>query len=253
MPAFRSNPVPIAPTVLSERRRALARHRWRYSAQREAVEAVAEATVAAALGDVFGRWAVQIGACQRGLVARAGTLHHVVCAPWGRHDGDLVSDDSQLPLASDSCDAVVLAFALEFTTRPHRLLREADRVLSDRGVLVVVGQSPFGVAAWPRLIGLSGRALPKGTGLVRPGRLRDWLDLLDFEIDAQHAFAAGWPWRGQARRRPLDAFADCYALVARKRVAPITPSRVPFKRPRAVPAPGVVAGNFRNRWERDTQ
>ena len=141
-----------------------------------------------------------------------------------------------LPLASGSCDAVVLGFALEFSARPHRLVREAERVLSDRGVLVVIGQSPLGVAAWPRLLGLPGRGLPSGAGLVRAGRLRDWLDLLDFEVEQQLGFAAGWPWRGAARRTPSVALADCYGLVARKRVFPLTPARQPLLRRRPAPA-----------------
>jgi SAM-dependent methyltransferase len=241
------------PAEMRAQRRAQARHRWRYSQRRERLEALAEALLSDALGDVFGRWCLQIGACQRNLGERAGTLRRVACAPWSRNEGDLVADECMLPLASDSCDAVVLAFALEFSTRPHRLVREAERVLNDRGVLIVLGQSPLGLAAWPRLLGLSGRALPRGTGLVRPGRLSDWLDLLDFEVEQKLGFAAGWPWRGRARWMPAAPLADCYALIARKRVAPITPLRVPLRRPRAAAAPGgVVAGNFRKRWERES-
>lgn len=241
------------PADLRAQHRTQARHRWRYSQRREGIEVLAESLLSDALGDVFGRWCLQIGACQRNLGERAGTLRRVACAPWSRSEGDLVADDCMLPLASDSCDAVILAFALEFSTRPHRLVREAERVLNDRGVLVVLGQSPLGVAAWPRLLGLSGRALPRGAGLVRPGRLQDWLDLLDFEVEQKLGFAAGWPWRGQARWTPAVPLADCYALVARKRVAPITPLRVPLRRPRAAAAPGgVVARNFRKRWERET-
>lgn len=232
--------------------RAQARHRWRYSQRRDGIEAMAEQLIAGTLADVFGRWCLQIGACGRDMGAQAGTLRRARCASWGGGDGDLVADGCMLPLASGSCDAVILAFALEFSTRPHRLVREAERVLSDRGVLVVLGQSPLGIAAWPRLLGMPGRVLPRGAGLVRPGRLRDWLHLLDFEIDRQIGFSAGWPWRGQARSTPSAALADCYALVARKRVAPVTPLRPPLRRPRAAPAPGVVAGNFRKRWERES-
>ena len=233
------------------RRRSRARHAWRYSPRRHALEAMAEDVLARPLGDVFGRWCLQLGACERDLTERTATLRHVRCAPWTYRDGQLVADDCMLPLASGSVDAVVLCFALEFSARPHRLVREANRVLNDRGILVVVGQSPHGLAALPRLLGMSGRALPAGTGLVRPGRLRDWLDLLDFEVEAHHGFGNGWPWRGATRGPVGRAMADCYALVARKRVLPLTPMRRPLRAPRAAPAPGAVVSNFSRRNRED--
>lgn len=250
MPAFRSNPGSQSAVSVRARRRALARHRWRYSQRREATEALAEALLGDTLGDIFGRWCFQVGACERDIGARAGTLRRARCTPWGRREGDLVADDAMLPLASGSCDAIILGFALEFSARPHRLVREAERVLNDRGVLIAIGQSPLGIAAWPRMLGLPGRGLPRGASLVRAGRLRDWLDLLDFEVEQQLGFAAGWPWRGAARRASGAALADCYALVARKRVAPITPARMAQRRRSPASAPGVIAGNFRTRRAR---
>lgn len=233
---------------LREQRRARKRHaalrQWHVSRRRTALEALASLSIRDSLGDVFGRWCLQVGACGRDLTREASTLRRVQCTANRFEGGQLVADPGMLPLASSSMDAVVLAFALEFAVHPHRLIREANRVLNDRGVLFIVGQSPHGFGALPRLVGMSGRVLPPGSGLVRPGRVRDWLDLLDFELETHAGFTVGWPYRGHFQSGLGRTFSDCYVLVARKRVFPLTPMRQPAARRRAAPAPGVAVTHF---------
>ncbi|WP_420426854.1 class I SAM-dependent methyltransferase [Algiphilus sp.] len=238
-----------------EQRRARKRHaalrQWQISRRRTALEALAALSIRDSLGDVFGRWCLQIGACGRDLTREASTLRRVQCTAHCFEGGALVADPAMLPLASSSMDAVVLAFALEFSVHPHRLIREANRVLNDRGVLFIVGQSPHSIGALPRLMGLGGRVLPAGTGLVRPGRIRDWLDVLDFELERYSGFSVGPPHRGPSQGGMARTFADCYVLVARKRVFPLTLARQPLLRRRPAPAPGVAVTHFRR--ERPTE
>jgi len=234
---------------LREQRRARKRHaalrQWHVSRRRSALEALAALSIRDSLGDVFGRWCLQLGACGRDLTREASTLRRVQCTANRFEGGQLVADPGMLPLASSSMDAVVLAFALEFSVHPHRLVREANRVLNDRGVLFIVGQSPHGLGALPRVFGMGGRVLPQGAGLVRPGRVRDWLDVLDFELETHAGFSVGWPSRGCSQSGFGRTFSDCYVLIARKRVFPLTPMRQPALRRRAAPAPGVAVTHFR--------
>lgn len=234
MKAFRSNPDAQA----FARRHAL--YQWQLSPRRSALEARAESVLTAPLNECFGRWSLQVGGGASITASTAGTLRVAHCGLSADCGADLVVDSDRLPLASTSIDVIVLVFALEFAASPHRLIREAYRVLRERGTLMVVGQSASGAAAWLRLLGVTGRGLPMGARLVRPGRLQDWLTLLDFEVETPLGFAAGWPWHrhaptGSAAER---LFADCFAMVAHKRVLPLRPAATP----RAVPVRPRVAG-----------
>lgn len=226
------------------KKRQAALRQWHVSRRRTALEALAALSIRDSLGEVFGRWCLQVGACGRDLTREASTLRRVQCTANRFEGGQLVADPGMLPLASSSMDAVVLAFALEFAVHPHRLVREANRVLNDRGVLFIVGQSPHGLGALPRFFGMGGRVLPPGTGLVRPGRVRDWLNVLDFELEEHAGFTVGRPNRGRFQSGMRRTFSDCYVLVARKRVFPLTPARQPALRRRPARAPGIAVTHF---------
>ena len=87
----------------------------------------------------------------------------------------------RLPVASDSVDAVLLPHALDYSDRPHAILREAQRVLRSDGHLVVLGFKPCGLWGFRRLI--PGAGLPPGIDhLISDRQLSDWLQLLDFRI-----------------------------------------------------------------------
>ncbi len=51
----------------------------------------------------------------------------------------VTGEAENLPFASDSIDLVVLSHALDFSSDPHRLLREVERVLIPEGKLIVLG------------------------------------------------------------------------------------------------------------------
>ena len=58
-------------------------------------------------------------------------------APDGR--STTLCDLLDLPFESQSVDLIVMPHTLEFTSDPHRLLREAERVLMPEGQLVITG------------------------------------------------------------------------------------------------------------------
>ncbi len=152
----------------------------------------------------------------------------------------------RLPVASDSVDAVLLPHTLDYSDRPHAILREAQRVLRSDGRLVVLGFRPGGLWGLRRLI--PGAGLPPGVDhLISDRRLSDWLQLLDFRIQGASRYFFRWPlpgnkgstsplWerRGQRWWPELSA---CYMLTAQKRVYTLTPVRKPWRS-----RPEVVAG-----------
>src|SRR5262249_7335624 len=113
--------------------------------------------LAEALEDVFGWELLQIGAWggARELLAGSRTRRQtIVAAPGFPIRADIVGRPSQLPVSSDSVDAVVLPHTLEFAADPYAIVREVDRVLVGEGQLLVLGFRPWSLwgmrARWSR-------------------------------------------------------------------------------------------------------
>jgi SAM-dependent methyltransferase len=98
-----------------------------------------------------------------------------------------LSDFHHLPLAEESVDLLLLHHTLDFTPKPHQLLRESARVLIPRGHLLIIGFNPwslFGLGRWFARF-FSRKAYWRHHSL-RLGRVLDWLTLLDFETLEVH-------------------------------------------------------------------
>ncbi|MGH6646536.1 class I SAM-dependent methyltransferase [Aquabacterium sp.] len=96
-------------------------------------------------------------------------------------------DFEALPFPSNSLDLVVLPHALELARDPHHTLREVERVLVPEGRVVIAGFNPASFwGLWQRM-GMWGveraMVLPQGE-FIAYWRLRDWLRLLDLEVEA---------------------------------------------------------------------
>jgi SAM-dependent methyltransferase len=161
---------------------------------------------------------------------------------------DVVSDLEQLAIASDSIDAVLLPHTLEQTASPHALLREVDRILRADGHLIVLSFASGGLWGLRHL--LSARGYPSGRErTIREGRLRDWLELLSFEVAGATRYCHTLPFeqpspkssmrREEWAQRWMPFLSGGYLLRAQKRVRPLTPVRV-FKRARLRAVGGLV-------------
>ena len=206
-----------------------------------------------AVADIFGFHALQLGlGAIDGL--RANRMPHRWLAldadgeatPSGPDAGAPAAtplavrcDFDALPFATRSLDLIVLPHALELARDPHRALAEVDRVLRPEGRLVIVGFNP--ASLWglrQRVARLRSRLrpgdmqplfLPGAGDLIGWRRLRDWLRLLSFEIEASRFGGYGWPvnhdgwlkrsgWIERAGDRWWPVFGALYFLVAVKRV-----------------------------------
>ncbi|WP_321869391.1 class I SAM-dependent methyltransferase [Paraburkholderia tropica] len=109
----------------------------------------------------------------------APSLH----APAGR--STIWCDHLDLPFEAQSVDLIVMPHTLEFTSDPHRLLREAERVLMPEGQLVIVGFNSLSLWGARQSAGkLTGRPfLPARQDLIAFTRLKDWIKLLGFELE----------------------------------------------------------------------
>src|SRR5256714_4451886 len=134
----------------------------------------------AAVEDVFGYNAVQVGLRGLGFV-RESRIPLKVRA--GLEPGcGLRSEPVQLPLAAQSIDLLALPHVLEFSAQPHAILREAERVLMPEGSIVISGFNPLSLWGAARALRRERRQVPWCGRFIGLLRLKDWLALLGFEL-----------------------------------------------------------------------
>ena len=160
-------------------------------------------------------------------------------------------DCSNLPVAHDSIDVVVLPHVLEFEANPHQVLRESERVLIGEGHVVILGFNPWSLWGLWRLL-LAWREKPPWQGhYIGLTRIKDWLKLLDFEITEIERFYFRPPIRSMKLLKKLEFmdqlgpycwpwFGGAYLLVAKKRVVPLTPIKLQWRTRRQMIATGVA-------------
>lgn len=97
----------------------------------------------------------------------------------------IISDPAFLPFDAGCLSAVVLPHVLEGHQLPHQVLREAQRVLMPEGHLILTGFNPASILGLQRY--LNPAAAYKGH-YYSVKRVKDWLQLLGFEIIASEMY-----------------------------------------------------------------
>lgn len=137
-------------------------------------------TLDAAVSDIFGFNALQLGLPQHDFL-RANRI------PLRQKTGESGSVDAlcdlvALPFASQSIDLAVLPHILEFSDDPHQILREVERILIPEGQVIIIGFNPISLWGLKQRINRSDQ-FPWSSNYLSQARLRDWLKLLGFEVD----------------------------------------------------------------------
>jgi SAM-dependent methyltransferase len=180
-------------------------------------------------------------------------------------------DFDALPFDSNSLDLVVLPHALELARDPHLALREVERVLVPEGRVVIVGFNPASLWGVRQAVGRLRRGLglgkkrelflPGGGEFMRYRRLRDWLRLLSFEVEAgrfgcylpplrSQAWLSRFEWAERLGERWWPVFGAVYFVVAVKRVRGmrlVGLARAQRAPKQAAPAPVVATHHTSNK------
>jgi SAM-dependent methyltransferase len=150
--------------------------------------------------DIFGFHALQLGMPEVDLLRESRIVHRVRIA--AAEHPDVYAKCHELPLANHSIDLVVLPHVLEFAAEPHAVLREVDRVLMPEGRLVIVGFNPWSLWGLRSAMGFSRNEFPWNGRFVSLLRVKDWLALLGFDVNAGRLVAYAPPFdRAKLRRR----------------------------------------------------
>lgn len=196
-----------------------------------------------AVADMFGYHALQLGVTQLDGLRDNRMPHRWMAAEApmavpmdGAAQISLYTHFSALPFPAQSLDLVLLPHALELSDDPHATLREVERTLVPEGKVVICGFNP--VSLWGlrqsrghlyRRLGWDRLYLPAAGEFIGIRRLRDWLNLLGFEVEvvqfgcyrpavSSERWLQRWDWMDRLGARWWPVLGAAYFLVAVKRV-----------------------------------
>ena len=148
---------------------------------------------------------------------------------------------SQLPIATESVDAVLLPHTLDFSSSPHQVLREAERILIPDGRIIISGFNPWSVWGLYKLLLQRKGKVPWCGQFISLYRLQDWLRLLNFSVEISRLVMYRQPLKSEAMLEKLmfmekanpkyfSLVSAGYVVQAVKRVTTFTPIRPRWKK-----------------------
>lgn len=209
---------------------------WYSTSLGQSISARLEQELSILLGDVFGYQGLQVGNLVPGLhlLQGAGLQRHLTLDAPG-NVADIHADVTSLPVASDTMKAVAFFHTLDFCDNPHQALREADRVLTEDGQLLIVGFNPYSAfGARHVLSGWRGREPWNGRFYARH-RVSDWLSVLNYRVLDSNAMFIRPPINSERMLRQLGKLerlerwmspvGGLYIMRARKQTIPMSMKR----------------------------
>jgi len=211
------------------------------------------------LPTLFGYHLLQIGYChvlskalKNSKISHRMVMNHDAGSRLLCEFSELVAEAEALPYRADSLDVVVLSHAIEFSAHPHQILREVERCLIPDGHAVFVAFNPIGFSGLWRWLFAWKRRPPWNGGFISRTRLRDWLELMGFDVvDTKCLFfrpplhhiglMRRLEFLERVGRRWWPILSGVYIMVAQKRVATLTPLKARWRPRRSrVVAPGLA-------------
>ena len=154
---------------------------WLNTAQGRYVMAWEQAKVDGLVVDLFGYNALQLGLPQCNLLSHNRIPLRQLAGETGKVD--VLCDLRELPFSANSIDLVVMPHVLEFHNDPHQILREVERILIPEGQLVITGFNPLSLWGLRKRLSRGLEEFPMNGDFISVLRLKDWLQLLSFEVD----------------------------------------------------------------------
>lgn len=182
---------------------------------------------------IFGYHILKVGSLSAELSCHVSSVRHQLNVARESQLAGVLAKPEHLPFQESCIDMCLLAHSLDFSKDPHQLLREVERVLTADGYIMLSGFNPISLLGLRRYVPLPRKGLPFSSRMFTPSRVKDWLNLLGFEVLSDERFAytsfvnnrPAPLWFERFGRDYFRMTASCYFIVARKRRAPLTPVR----------------------------
>lgn len=210
--------------------------------------------VAEELRYLFGYHFMQLSSVKNANFSSACRINHCFSfSPSEASEGDGsrpqgVANFDELPLLDEVVDVTVLHHVLEFSENPHQVLKEAARVTIPRGYVIIVAFNPVSAAGvFHKISALFGAKGVAKRRSLRVGRMRDWLEFLDFSCVNRRNVFHNLPInnaRYLASTRIIEKLryknrmpgGMSYVLVARKDKSGLTPIKPQWEKSRILNA-----------------
>jgi SAM-dependent methyltransferase len=195
------------------------------------------------LPQLYGTIALQLGGLgQLNLLDSSPAAKRIVLdVPGDSGDVRVRGVPEQLPFETKSVHVALLPHTLDFCRDPHSVLREVARVLIPEGHVIILGFNPISLWGLRRLCTPRPRPMPWCGNFFSLARIKDWLALLDFETTHGRMMYYRPPiqregvlgrvnFLDKAGDRWWPLMAGVYMVVAKKRVAGVTPMPIEWKK-----------------------
>lgn len=196
--------------------------------------------------EMYGYHLMQLSASSQelSLSRQSPVTHHFSLGVEKNDEAGAVAEFENLPIDTESIDVALLHHVLEYSTKPHQLLREAARAVIPNGYIIVVGFNPVSLSTAKRQLGsFASPTTQRRFHNLRRSRLIDWLQLLGFEPALLEYGDHGWPIQNESVKkieRYLNTlFPVCgsfYIIVARKSITPMTLIKPEWKKISRLPS-----------------
>ncbi|MGQ8365633.1 class I SAM-dependent methyltransferase [Glaciecola sp. 1036] len=245
---------------------------WDNLSQGSRVREELELALAPIIERVFGYYLVKLGGLTNELNLKSCPIKEKVnFALNPTTDAHIVGRSCQLPFQNNSVDAFVVLAELDFAQDPHQIIREIDRAITSDGQVIIAGFNPFSLAGIFKYLPINRRNLLHQGRFFTSARIKDWLQLLDFDVVKQEqivysslftrvSFGKNRPFFSKLDqklngfcKRYLPWFSSMYILVAKKREVPLSPIKKQWQiNPKFKPRPATVALNHQSKQNEDS-
>lgn len=191
----------------------------------------------------LGKQALIIGVPQQLSLLNSSKIpcHTVVTPIFFKADTHnyIEGDFYELPILTGSIDLVVLPHTLELVDNPRKVLSEACRIVKPEGLIAVFGFNPYSLWGLCKLF-RSKKTIPWNANFLPSYKIRNWLELADFQMEQQKTILFRPPVNNPKVFRSLHFmeimgktfFPFCssvYVSLARAKVIPLTPIKLKWK------------------------
>ncbi|MCU7555903.1 class I SAM-dependent methyltransferase [Alteromonas sp. ASW11-19] len=207
---------------------------------------------------IFGYHFVRLGHLSTQLALPSCSIrHHINLTPTPGENSSLLGRSHALPFTENSIDGFLLAHELDFAQDPHQILREVDRAITQSGYVIISGFNPFSLTWLGKYLPLKRGNVLHDARFFTSGRIKDWLQLLGFEIvEQRHVLFSmlflNYTFRDKPKlqawlTRYLPWCSSVYVILARKRVMPMTAIKPKVKKlkPQFAPVGASMQGSNR--------
>jgi len=195
------------------------------------------------LGHMFGYHLLQVSVQEVNLFGASPIQNKMSLGLDTGDQATLVARPTELPFEDNAADVVLVHHMLDFVESPQEMLRELSRVVLPMGYLIITGFNPFSLWGLGKSLMIGRKSSPWNGRFIRPGRLMDWMNLLNFKIDRAQFCTYSLPIaslqpekedysQGLSRKHNLP-FGAAYVIVARKHIGTMTPIRPVWRQQQA--------------------